>query len=50
MDRKEMINTDRAPKLIGAYSQRVRINHMLFLSGQIGIDPTTGDLVEGGIK
>lgn len=47
---KKIINTDMAPKAIGPYSQAVEANGMLFISGQVPIDPATGKLVEGGIK
>ncbi|MCX6241845.1 MAG: RidA family protein [Bacteroidetes bacterium] len=47
---KKIISTPHAPKAIGAYSQAVEANGMLFISGQIGIDPATGKLVEGGIE
>lgn len=40
----KMINTDKAPKAIGPYSQAVRAGDMLFCSGQIPIDPATGNL------
>ena len=43
------ISTDRAPKAIGPYSQAVRANGFLFLSGQIPLDPETGELVRGTI-
>ena len=46
---KRIISTDKAPKAIGPYSQAVEINGMLFISGQTGMDPATGKLVEGGI-
>ncbi|MDP4280533.1 MAG: RidA family protein [Bacteroidota bacterium] len=46
---KKIIFTDGAPKAIGPYSQAVEANHMLFISGQIPIDPATGKIVEGGI-
>ena len=42
--------TDKAPKPIGPYSQAIKVNNMLFVSGQIPIDPATGKLVEGGIR
>ncbi len=41
-------HTDAAPEAIGPYSQAVSAGGWLFTSGQIGIDPATGDLVEGG--
>lgn len=47
---KTIINTAKAPKAIGPYSQAVEMNGMLFISGQIPIDPATAKIVEGGIK
>lgn len=47
---KRIIATTDAPKAIAAYSQAVESNGMLFISGQVGIDPSTGKLVEGGIE
>lgn len=47
---KKIISTDKAPKAIGPYSQAVEANGILFISGQVPIDPATGKLVEGGIK
>jgi reactive intermediate/imine deaminase len=44
---RQIIQTEQAPQAIGTYSQAVRAGNTLYLSGQIGIDPTTGDLVEG---
>src|SRR5690349_24090005 len=44
---KQMIQTDRAPQAIGTYSQAVRAGNTVYVSGQIGIDPATGNLVEG---
>ncbi|MHB1344079.1 MAG: RidA family protein [Thermoleophilia bacterium] len=46
---REIISTDRAPAAIGPYSQAVRSDGLLFLSGQIPLDPATGSLVAGGI-
>ena len=46
---KKIINTEKAPKAIGPYSQAVETNGMLFISGQIPIDPATGKFVDGGI-
>jgi len=46
---KKVISTDKAPKAIGPYSQAVEVNGILFISGQIPIDPGTGKIVEGGI-
>lgn len=47
---KKIINTERAPKAISTYSQAVESNGMLFIAGQIPVDPATGKLVEGGIS
>ena len=46
---KKIINTPNAPKSIGPYSQATEINGMLFISGQIPIDPAPGKMIEGGI-
>jgi 2-iminobutanoate/2-iminopropanoate deaminase len=46
----DFISTDGAPKAIGPYSQAVRAGDMLFASGQIPLDPATGQLVDGGIE
>lgn len=46
---KEIISTDQAPGAIGPYSQAVKVNGMLFTSGQIAINPATGDLELAGI-
>ena len=43
--KKEIISTDRAPKAIGPYSQGVRAGGLVFFSGQIPLDPVTGELV-----
>jgi len=48
--KKEIISTDMAPKAIGPYSQAVKVGNFLFISGQIPIDPKTGELIEGNIK
>ena len=47
---KKVINTDQAPAAIGPYSQAIEKGNMLFASGQLGIDPATGEFVEGGVK
>jgi 2-iminobutanoate/2-iminopropanoate deaminase len=44
------IATDRAPAAIGPYSQAVRAGDFVFTSGQIGLDPATGELVKGGVE
>ena len=46
---KKIISTSEAPAAIGPYSQAVRSGNFLFCSGQIPLDPKTGNLVEGGI-
>ena len=47
---KQIINTENAPAPIGPYNQAVKSGHLLYTSGQIPIDPTTGILVSGGIR
>ena len=47
---KRIIKTQHAPAAIGPYSQASETNGMLFISGQIALDPVTGDIVPGGIK
>jgi len=47
---KKIINTERAPEPIGPYNQAVKSGHLLYTSGQIPIDPTTGEMVPGGIR
>ncbi len=44
------IHTDLAPKAIGPYSQAIRTGNAVYLSGQIGLDPGSGQLVKGGIE
>ena len=47
---KKVIATNNAPAAIGPYSQAVQVGNMLFASGQLGLDPATGNFVEGGVK
>ena len=47
---KKQINTAAAPAAIGPYSQALEANGIVFISGQLPIDPTTGTFAEGGIK
>jgi 2-iminobutanoate/2-iminopropanoate deaminase len=47
---KKVIQTERAPKAIGPYSQGIQAGNLLFLSGQIPLDPTSGELVQGDIR
>lgn len=46
---KRIIKTEKAPKAIGPYSQAVEVNSLLFVSGQIPIDPKSGTIIDGGI-
>ena len=46
---KQIINTAKAPAPIGPYNQSVKTNELLFISGQIAIDPATNELVSGDI-
>jgi 2-iminobutanoate/2-iminopropanoate deaminase len=46
---RDIVLTDRGPKPIGPYSQAVRANGFLFLSGQIALDPKTGEISSAGI-
>ena len=46
----ERIHTEQAPAAIGPYSQAVRANGLIFTSGQIALDPATGEVIKGGIR
>ncbi|MBN1226474.1 MAG: RidA family protein [Deltaproteobacteria bacterium] len=46
----QFVSTSEAPQAIGPYSQGVIVGNLLFISGQLPIDPSTGDFVSGGIK
>lgn len=46
---KKIIATENAPQAIGPYSQAVACGNFLFTSGQLGLDPKTGNFVEGGV-
>jgi 2-iminobutanoate/2-iminopropanoate deaminase len=46
---KDIVTTERAPRAIGPYSQAVRAGDLVFASGQIPIDPVTGEFVAGGV-
>lgn len=48
--RKEIVATRLAPAAIGPYSQAVKVGPFVYLSGQIGLDPATGELVAGGFE
>ncbi len=47
---RHIINTANAPAPIGPYNQAIKSGHLIYTSGQIPIDPETGDLVAGGIR
>lgn len=47
---KEVIKTENAPQPIGPYSQAIKVGNMLYVSGQIPLNPTTGAMVTGDIK
>lgn len=47
---RQAISTPAAPAAIGPYSQAIKTGNLLFLSGQIPLDPATGSLVEGGVE
>jgi reactive intermediate/imine deaminase len=47
---RKTIHTPQAPKAIGPYSQAVAAGGMVFLSGQVALDPTSGELVAGGVE
>ncbi len=47
---KKAIATDKAPGAIGPYSQAIRTGNLVFVSGQLPVNPATGEFAEGGIK
>ena len=47
---KDIVLTDRGPKPIGPYSQAVKANGLLFVSGQVALDPKTGEMLGGSIS
>ena len=47
---KKVIQTEKAPKAIGPYSQAIQAGNFLFLSGQIPLNPKTGELIQGDIR
>jgi len=49
MQNKTAVSSTDAPAALGPYSQAVRVDDMLYASGQVGLDPATGNLVSGGI-
>jgi 2-iminobutanoate/2-iminopropanoate deaminase len=48
--KKETVSTDKAPKAIGPYEQAIRVGDFIYVSGQIPLDPRTGNLLDGDIK
>ena len=50
MIKKTIIRTDKAPLPIGPYSVATQFHHLVFTAGQLGLDPGTGELVQGGIQ
>jgi 2-iminobutanoate/2-iminopropanoate deaminase len=46
---KERVQTEKAPKAIGPYSQAIKANGFLFASGQVPLDPATGEIIQGSI-
>jgi 2-iminobutanoate/2-iminopropanoate deaminase len=47
---KKVIKSDKAPKPIGPYSVAIQTGNLIFTSGQLGLDPLSGNLVQGGIE
>ena len=47
---KTAVSTENAPAAIGPYSQAIEIGEMIYTSGQVGLDPRTGQIVDGGIR
>ncbi|MBA5849909.1 RidA family protein [Clostridium sp. cel8] len=47
---KSIVSTKKAPSAVGPYSQAVKAGNLLFVSGQIPLDPDTGELVSGNVK
>ena len=47
---KKIVHTEKAPKAIGPYSQAIRTENLVFTAGQVGLDPVTMEMVEGGVE
>jgi 2-iminobutanoate/2-iminopropanoate deaminase len=47
---KKIVSTEKAPKAIGPYSQAILTTNLIFTAGQVGLDPATMELVEGGVE
>jgi 2-iminobutanoate/2-iminopropanoate deaminase len=50
LEGKKIVSTEKAPKAIGPYSQAVRIEGLVYSAGQIGLNPATMEIVEGGVE
>ena len=50
MPSKTVISTNKAPKAIGPYSAGIQMGNLIYTAGQLGIDPTSGELVSGGVE
>ncbi len=48
--KKKIVKSDKAPAALGPYSVAVKAGHVVFTAGQLGIDPSSGNFVEGGIE
>jgi 2-iminobutanoate/2-iminopropanoate deaminase len=48
--RKKVIQTEKAPKALGPYSQAIQAGNLIFISGQIPLDPATGEWAKGDIR
>lgn len=48
--KKEIVKSDKAPAALGPYSVAVKAGQLVFTAGQLGLDPSTGEFVEGGIE
>jgi len=48
--KRNIVSTNKAPQAIGPYSQAVRFNNLLFVSGQIPVEPESGEILKGNIK
>ena len=48
--KKEVISSPNAPKAVGPYSAAIKTGSFVFMSGQLGLDPQSGNLVEGGVE
>ena len=47
---KKIISTEKAPKAIGPYSQAIVVDRLVFTAGQVGLNPATMELVQGGVE